>query len=87
MDRTGNKSEAEGQKTCPWVRRIQVSTNDVRKEVSPLAKIKIKKKEIETKNTERNRLHRKYTKEKNDILYQLIEKLKKKKISKDAMIV
>jgi hypothetical protein len=39
------KSEAQGQKTCPWVRRIQVSTSDVRKEVSPLAKIKIKKRD------------------------------------------
>jgi hypothetical protein len=31
---------------------------------------------------ERNRLHRKYTKEKKDILYQLIEKLKKIKNKK-----
>jgi hypothetical protein len=63
-------------KSPPWVRHIQGSINNIRKDLSAL--IEIKQDSRKVKNIKRARLFKKYNIEKEENLYQLIEELKQK---------
>ena len=63
-------------KTPPWVRRIQGSINDIRKELAALVEIRRDNRKI--MNIKRTRLLKKYNIEKTEELDQLIEELKQK---------
>jgi len=70
------KLETKKSKTPPWVRRVQESTNDIKKELSALVEIKRNNRKAEyIKGT---RLLEKYNIEKKENLDQLIEELKQK---------
>ena len=60
----------------PWVRRIQGSTNDIRKELS--AMVVIKRDNRKVMNINRARLLKKYNIEKTEELDQMIEEFKQK---------
>jgi hypothetical protein len=62
--------------TPPWVRRIQGSINDVRKEL--LALVEIQRDNRKVTNIKRTRLLKKYNVEAKESLDQLIEELKQK---------
>jgi len=68
------KIEAQRSKPPPWVRRIQGSVNDIRKELSVL--VEIKSDNRNKQNIKRTRLFKKYNKEKEEDLNRLIDKLK-----------
>jgi len=68
------KLETRRSKTPPWVRRIQGSTNDIRKELSALVEIKRDNRTVQ--NTKRIRLLKKYNMEKKENLDKVIEELK-----------
>jgi len=70
------KLETQRSKTPPWVRRIQESTNDIRKELSALVEIKGDKRKAQ--DIKRARLLKKYNIEKKENLDQLNEELKQK---------
>jgi len=70
------KLETQGSKTPPWVRHIQQSTNDIRKELSALVEIKRDNRKVQ--NVKRTRLLKKYIIEKKENLDQVIEELKQK---------
>jgi len=63
-------------KTPPWVRRIQGSINDIRKELSVLVEIRRDNRKV--MNIKRTRLLKKYNIEEREKLDQLIEELKQK---------
>jgi hypothetical protein len=64
----------------PWVRCIQESINDIRKDLSVLIEIKRNRRKV--KNIKRARLLKKYNIEKEENLDQLIEELKQKVLAK-----
>jgi len=55
------KLETQRSKTTPWVRRIQESINDIRKELSALVEIKRDNRKVH--NVKRTRLLKKYNRE------------------------
>jgi len=63
-------------KTPPWVRSIQESINDIRKELSALVEMRRDNRKV--MNIKRTRLLKKYNTEKIEELDQLIEELKQK---------
>ena len=67
-------------KTPPWVRRIQGSINDIRKELSALVEMRIDNRKV--MNINRTRLLKNYNIQKTEELDQLIEEL-----SKDTTII
>ena len=70
------KLQTQRSKTPPWVRRIQGSINDIRKELSALLEIRRDNRKV--MNINRTRLLKKYNIEKTEKLDQLIEGLKQK---------
>ena len=70
------KLQTQRSKTPPWVRRIQGSINDIRKELSALVEIRRDNRKI--MNINRTRLLKKYNIEKTEELDRLIEELKQK---------
>jgi 50S ribosomal subunit-associated GTPase HflX len=68
------KLETQRSKTPPWIRRIQESINDIRKELSTL--VQIKRDNRKTQNVKRTRLLKKYNIEKKENLDQVIEEFK-----------
>jgi hypothetical protein len=70
------KSETQRPETPPWLRRIQDSTNGIRKELLALAEIK--RNDRNTQNMKRERLLRKHTIETKENLDQVIEEFKQK---------
>ena len=70
------KLQTQRSKTPPWVRRIQGSINDIRKELSALVEIRRDNRNV--MNINRTRLLKKYKIEKTEELDQLIEELKQK---------
>jgi hypothetical protein len=68
------KTETQRSKPPPWVRRIQGSINDIRKELSVLVEMKRDNRRVQ--NIKRTRLLKKYNTEKEEDLNQLSEKLK-----------
>jgi len=70
------KLETQRSKTPPWVRRIQESINDIRKELSALVEIERDNKKAQ--NIKRTRLLQKYNIEKKENFDQLTEELKQK---------
>jgi len=70
------KLETRRSKTPTWVRRIQESINDIRKELSAL--VEIKRDNRKAQNIKRIRLLKKYNTEKKDNLDKIIEELKQK---------
>jgi hypothetical protein len=66
--------------TPPWVRCIQGSINDIRKELSVL--VEIQRDDRKVTNIKRTRLLKKYNNETKESLYQLIEELKQKVFAK-----
>jgi hypothetical protein len=79
------KPQTQRSKPPPWVRRIQGSINDIRKDLSALIQIKRDRRKV--KNIKRERLLKKYNVEKEENLDQLIEELKQKSFSKDTAII
>ena len=71
-----DKLQTQRSKTPPWVKRIQGSINDIRKELSALVEIRKDNKNV--KSIKRTRLYKKYNIEKTEELDQLIEELKQK---------
>ena len=71
-----SKLQTQRSKTLPWVRRIQGSINDIRKELSALEEIRGDNRNV--MNINRTRLLKKYNIEKTEELDQLIEGLKQK---------
>jgi hypothetical protein len=69
-----NKIETHRLKPPPWVRRIQGSRNDIRKELSVLVEIKRDNRRVQ--NIKRTKMLRKYNIEKEEDLNRLIEELK-----------
>jgi transposase len=67
------KIKAQRSKPHPWVRRIQGSINDIRKELSVLVEIKRDNRKVQ--NIKRTRLFKKYNIEKEEDLNRLIEEL------------
>jgi hypothetical protein len=77
MNGTGEcKLQTQRSKTPPWVRRMQGSINDIRKEFSALVEIRRDNRKV--MNINRTRLLKKYNIEKTEGLDQLIEELKQK---------
>jgi len=72
------KLETPRSETPPWVRRIQESINDIRKELSAL--LEIKRDNRKTQNIKRTRLLKKYNIEKKENLDQVTE-VRKQKVS------
>jgi len=70
------KLETQRSKTPLWVRHIQESINDIRKELSTL--VEIKRDNRKAQNIKRTRLLKKYNIEKKENLDQLTEELKQK---------
>ena len=70
------KLETQRSKTPPWVRCIQDSINDIRKELSALVEIKRDNRKVQ--NVKRTRLLKKCNTEKKENLDQVIEELKQK---------
>ena len=70
------KLETRRSKTPPWVRRIQESISDIRKELSALVEIKRDNRKVQ--NVKRTRLLKKYNTEKKGNLDQVTEELKQK---------
>ena len=70
------KLQTQRSKTPLWVRRIQGSINDIRKELSALVEIRRDNRKV--MNINRTRLLKKYNIEKTEELDQLIEELKQK---------
>jgi hypothetical protein len=70
------KLQTQRSKTPPWVRRIQGSINDIRKELSALVEIRRDNRKVI--NINRTRLLKKYNIQKTEELDQLIEELKQK---------
>jgi len=70
------KLETQRSKTPPWVRRIQESINDIRKELSTF--VEIKGGNRKTQNIKRTRLLKKYNTEKKENLDRVIEEFKQK---------
>jgi len=70
------KLKTQRLKTPPWVRRIQESIIDIRKELSALVEIKRDNKNVQ--KVKRTRLLKKYNIEKKENLGQVIEELKHK---------
>ena len=68
------KLQTQRSKTPPWVRRIQGSINDMRKELSALVEIRRDKRKV--MNIDRTRLLKKYNIVKTEDFDQLIEELK-----------
>jgi hypothetical protein len=68
--------KAQRSKPSPWVRCIQGSINDIRKELSVL--VEIKRDNGKVQNIKRTRLFKKYNIEKEEDLNRLIEELKQK---------
>jgi hypothetical protein len=66
--------------TPPWVRRIQGSINDIRKELSAL--VEIERDDRKVTNIKRTRLLKKYNIEMNESLDKLIEEFKQKESAK-----
>jgi hypothetical protein len=72
--------QAQRSKTPPWVRRIQGSINDIKKELSVLVKIQRDNRKV--MNIKGTRLLKKYNIEMKENLDQLIEELKQKVAAK-----
>jgi len=70
--------------TPPWVRRIQGSINDIRKEQSAL--VEIQRDDRKVTNIKRTRLLKKYNNEMKESLDQLIEELKQKVSTKTQQL-
>jgi mannitol-specific phosphotransferase system IIBC component len=68
------KPQVQRLKPPPWVRRIQGSINDIRKDLSALTEIKQDSRKV--KNIKKARLLKKYNILKEDNLDQLIEEIK-----------
>jgi DNA repair ATPase RecN len=71
-----DKLQTQRSKTPPWVKRIQGSINDIRKELSALVEIRKDNKNV--KSIKRTRLYKKYNIEKTEELDEMIEELKQK---------
>jgi len=78
------KIKAQRSKPPPWVRRIQGSINDIRKELSML--VGIKRDNRKAQNIKRTRLFKKYNIEKEEDLNRLIEELKQKVAAKTQQL-
>jgi len=70
------KLETQRSKTTPWVRYIQETINDIRKELSALVEIKRDNRKLQ--NVKRTRLLKKYNIEKKENLYEVSKELKQK---------
>jgi hypothetical protein len=71
-----HRQQTQRSATPPWVRRIQCSINDIRKELSVLVEIQRDNRKV--MNMKRTRLLEKYNTEAKGSLDQLIEELKQK---------
>jgi len=78
------KLQTQRSKTSPWVRHIQESINDIRKEL--LALVEIKRDNRKAQNIKRTRLLKKYNIEKKENLDQLIAELKQKVSAKTQQL-
>jgi hypothetical protein len=78
------KSETQSPKIPPWVRRIQETTNGIRKGLSAL--VEIKRDDRNTQNKKRKRLLRKYKIETKENLDQVIEQFKQKVSAKTQQL-
>ena len=79
------KLETQRSKTPPWIRRVQESINDIRKELSILVEIKRDNRKIQ--DIKRTRLLKKYNIEKKENLDQVIEELKQNVSVKNSTII
>ena len=79
------KLQTQRSRTPPWVRGLQGSINDIRKELSMLVEIRRDYRKV--MNINRTRLLKKCNTEKTEELDQLIEELKTKGFSKDTTII
>ena len=77
------KLQTQRSKTPLWVRHIQGSINDIRKELSALVEIRRDNRKVI--NINRTRLFKKYNIEKTEQLDQLIEELKQKVSAKTRL--
>ena len=78
------KLQTQRSKTLPWVRRIQGSINDIRKELSALVEIRRDNRKV--MNVKRTRLLKKYNIQKTEEMDQLIEELKQKDSAKTQQL-
>ena len=74
MEQESINYKHRGQRHPLWVRRVQGSINDIRKELSALVEIRRDNRKV--MNINRTRLLKKYNTEKTEELEQLIEELK-----------